>query len=158
LCLALKYTQKNQGTPNDLLYLNGPIGESFYPAPVVGYSQVTTKTVYYKSPGSEVQSAKAGKTITQFYTAKDFPVMVRQTELLNSHIKHNAFNIFNNIKDRHIIVSQGYAIETNDMHGKMKKTRNLLKKMEKRHFLLWSTSIIHLKKQENTKKLTMKLT
>lgn len=125
--LKLPYNIRDEETnitlPAYVMYDEGPIGESYYPAPVVGYSKVTVKN---KSKVG-VNRTGTGKTIHEFYTARDFPVRVDVTgqglrqfgndmasAKLNSLLKV-AVNEFHS-------TSQGYAFILNDMHGKPKST------------------------------------
>ncbi len=101
-------------------YLEKPFGESFYPSPVVGYSRVTIQDLNTATP----RRTGTGKIVNEFYTAKDFPVIVEYTEL--SPVIHEPGSIlqsFFNISMSSIYTgSQGYSIHVNDMHGKPKKT------------------------------------
>ena len=100
-----------------------PILDAFFPAPVVGYSQVTVRSLRRNHQDS-VSRSGIGRQVTQFYTAKDFPVYANQTELSNdaekvSHLNPiDAFFYKNAFNSR--ALSQGFLVETNDMHGKMK--------------------------------------
>ncbi|MBL0910919.1 MAG: hypothetical protein IBJ09_00995 [Bacteroidia bacterium] len=100
-------------------YVEEPFGESFYPSPSVGYSRVEVKDIVYDQG---VTSKSTGKMRYEFYTAKDFPTIVRYTKLdpipkksnpIVSLLSFNSWNYMN--------VSQGYSIEINDMHGKARR-------------------------------------
>ena len=98
-------------------YIEGPIGEGFFPGSGVGYSKVTVKNLSYQN----VTKHATGKVIHEFYTAKDCPVAVSQTTLdpRPSKFSFNVLSYFNlSIED--MTVSQGYSIVCNDMHGKQK--------------------------------------
>lgn len=103
----------------DEMYSEEPYGESYFPGANVGYSQVIVKT--YTS--DNVTLSTAGIQRFEFYTAKDFPVRVSQTDLeckvdpvpnvfalITAGFKQNSSSCY----------SQGYQIELNDMHGKQK--------------------------------------
>ncbi len=100
-----------------------PILDAFFPAPVVGYSKVTVRSLRRNHVDS-VSRSGIGRQVTEFYTAKDFPVYVNQTSLEGGSDKQshqNSLGIFwykYSYDSR--ALSQGFLIETNDMHGKMK--------------------------------------
>ncbi|MBR9833226.1 hypothetical protein GYB57_13860 [bacterium] len=97
-----------------------PLGESFFPSASVGYSQVTIKD-FNESIGKSANQV----TEKKFYTAKDFPVLVKSNKILIDYKppsgKTFAF-IFNNIYQKsEFAASQGFSIILNDMHGKPKQ-------------------------------------
>ncbi|PHN01989.1 hypothetical protein [Flavilitoribacter nigricans] len=96
-----------------------PFGESLFPGPSVGYSTVNIRQL---KPASVVVTGN-GTTVQEYYTARDFPVIVRQTDLVpgESKNRNNPFPIISPVYNRDIdemALSQGYSIELNDMHGK----------------------------------------
>lgn len=102
-----------------------PFMESFFPVSNVGYSKVTVRSL---RKGSIDTTRKArspiGKQVTEYYTAKDFPVTYAATQLTpesdkTSHYQSLGGFFFQSIYDSRAI-SQGYLVTTNDMHGKMK--------------------------------------
>ena len=120
------YTEKHKGALDYDLYQERPYGESFFPAPSVGYSRVTVTN--RKKEG--VDRSATGHTVNEFYTAKDFPVIIREpykgvggkggpihdkpsriSQLLRVDVVES------------MTVSQSYAIELNDMHGKPKAVK-----------------------------------
>lgn len=103
----------------DEIYSEEPYGESYFPGANVGYSQIIVKTY---TPDS-VTLSTAGIQRFEFYTAKDFPVCVSQTDL-DSKVDPVP-NVFALItagfkQTSSSCYSQGYQIELNDMHGKQK--------------------------------------
>lgn len=103
-------------------YLVEPIGESYYPAPVVGYSRVTIQNIKHEENDSEVNKTTApGVTVLQFYTAKDFPVRIESSDIDEGHYSPGIVIPFvgNFSYDNHGY-SQGYSAWINDMHGKLK--------------------------------------
>lgn len=103
----------------DEIYSEEPYGESYFPGANVGYSQVIVKTYTPEN----VTLSTAGIQRFEFYTAKDFPISVSQTDLecmvdpvpnvlqlITSGFKQASSSCY----------SQGYLIELNDMHGKQK--------------------------------------
>jgi len=99
-----------------------PMLEGLYPAAGVGYSKVTVRSIHRKGThaDSAVRSA-IGKQVTEFYTAKDYPSFSTYTPMVSFDYNKNPFYSFLNkeIINRRTI-SQGFLVETNDMHGKMK--------------------------------------
>lgn len=113
----LTYKQVNKFAPDDSYYIDGPIGESFYPGPQIVYSKVKIKNITY----SNVNKKATGWIIHEFYTAKDFPTKVSQTKLDAAPKKTLKLLKLIKIKNNdQMTTSQGYSIELNDMHGKEK--------------------------------------
>jgi hypothetical protein len=115
--------------PDDQHMLEKPYGASFFPAPQITYSRVVSRALYpeYNEGGTDYVVAKnrrTGHTETNFYTSRDFPTKVSQTDL-DTKPKIGNSKILQLLKvvvnERHI-VSQGYMVETNDMNGKIKST------------------------------------
>jgi len=106
--------------PEERFYKEKPYGESFFPAPQVGYSMVKVTSI---TPEDVIRHA-TGYVEHEFYTAKDYPVRTEQTDA-NPLPKKSGFlsQLFSqNVKD-FMTASQGYVVELNDMHGKPKATR-----------------------------------
>lgn len=103
--------------PTNLMYSEEPLGESFFPSAMVGYSKVRIRTIH-----ADKKSAN-GWSETEFYTAKDFPTLVEMTPLDGYGKKpfRSKLSEFLKIDSRqYMSVSQGFKIELNDMNGKMK--------------------------------------
>ncbi|MBS4065890.1 MAG: hypothetical protein KGZ74_15125 [Chitinophagaceae bacterium] len=99
-------------------YIDNPIGESFYPAASVGYSKIRVSSVHRKNAKSAT-----GFEETEFFTAKDFPVYSDFTPFDRSSKRQfrSPLRFFLKIDLRHhLTMSQGFRVELNDMHGKMK--------------------------------------
>ena len=102
-----------------------PILEPFFPAPLVGYSQVTVRSVSSIPPGKQQKSRSGiGRQVTQFYTAKDFPVYYSNTWFdpntdLEAH-DASTTNFFYTYAFDSRALSQGFLVATNDMHGKLR--------------------------------------
>jgi hypothetical protein len=102
-----------------------PVLDAFFPAPLVGYSKVTVRSI---KSGELRNNKKArsgiGRQVTEFYTAKDFPVRYSHTSFDPSSDKqeHGAslFAFFRKWSFDSRALSQGFVVELNDMHGKMK--------------------------------------
>ena len=101
------------------LYQEFPFGESFFPAPIVGYSKVIVKNITREDIDNNVNGT--GTSVYEFYTAKDFPVKVLYTELTPYIKKPDPFwSLFKTSYESKYAATQGYSVEINDMHGKPK--------------------------------------
>lgn len=134
--LPVSYTaqQSTHFPPNDPvdLYQEFPIGESFFPSPVVGYRRVTARSINI----DKARSAQS-EDISTFYTAKDFP----------AYWDASAINTPDN--DRHVSLTevtttqqstQGFSLVFNDMHGKPRTTE---------HWVLKPDTTVHAKELVN---------
>lgn len=120
------FTESRMLAPNDEFFMEEPFGESFFPAPSVGYSRVVVRNLQHKNivknqTTRQVTKHATGKTIHEFFTAKDYPTIVKQTSL---DVKHKVPSFLSkmlkfSVRD-YMYTSQGYMIEKNDMHGKPK--------------------------------------
>ncbi|HSY76208.1 MAG TPA: hypothetical protein VK890_05090, partial [Bacteroidia bacterium] len=113
----LPYDEKYLLAPNNAMYTETPLGESLYPSPGVVYSKVTVANLLY--PG--VKRTATGKTVNEFYTAYDFPVIAKNTGITVDRVKPNILmDIFSiGVKD-FTTASEGFSVEVNDMAGKEK--------------------------------------
>jgi hypothetical protein len=103
-----------------------PMLDAFFPAASIGYSKVTVRSL---ADVTAVKTAKPirsaiGKQVTNFYTAKDFPVKYALTQLdhtndVQQHEDPTKDFFFQSSFDSRAI-SQGFLVTTNDMHGKLK--------------------------------------
>lgn len=99
-------------------YSEEPLGESLFPSPQVGYSKVRVRTINYKN----IRSAN-GYAETGFYTAYDFPVYTDRTLIDGDTKKRFKPSIGNFLKINakyYLGISQGFKVELNDMHGKLR--------------------------------------
>ena len=116
------YVQKIKGALDNFFDLEQPFGESYFPAPLVGYSKVTVTDLdknHNPDPG-----LRTGYTVNEFYTARDFPVQVTVMPLSQNENKPvNTLSFKGGTSVDELTMSQGYGIVTNDMHGKVKATR-----------------------------------
>ena len=94
-----------------------PFGESFMPAPQIGYSRVSVQILNQDGINT------TGQEVSEFYTAKDFPVRLARTDLEALHRDVYIPAIVYNKRLNAAVVSQGFVIETNDMHGRPKSNR-----------------------------------
>lgn len=109
--------------PASRLFIEEPICEGFFPSPKVGYSKVNVTSI-----NSISQTKGVGSILYEFYTAKDYPVRTDRTNLSGDNIKTYKPDLISNflkINDRKgIYLTQGYLVETNNMHGKPKQEIN----------------------------------
>jgi len=118
----IPYIQKIKGAINNFFELEEPFGESFFPAPSVGYSKVTVRDL--EANGTETEFPKTGFIVNEFYTAKDFPVRVKVSPMQRYNPKpSNQYSLVKTQSIEELVLSQGYSIELNDMHGKEKANR-----------------------------------
>ncbi|MBB4077975.1 hypothetical protein GGR28_000576 [Lewinella aquimaris] len=102
---------------NRFSYMENPAGLSFFPAANVGYSMVTVQTDLDEKYAQSIP----GRTVHEFYTARDYPVKVHLTELDRAKVATPPSLLpFVSLYQSRLALSQGFTIETNDMHGKMK--------------------------------------
>lgn len=114
----IEYAEKMAALgPTDYVFTEEPLGESFFPSAGIGYSKVTVQTI------NNTKKSANGVDVSEFYTAKDFPTIVEHTPLDNESKKTFANPIGNFLKfdaKRYVTLSQGFKVELNDMHGKVK--------------------------------------
>ena len=108
-------------------FLEEPFGECFFPSPTVGYSKVVVtplKLTYTAIINRQFKGNGTGKVEQEFYTAKDFPVYTERTDLNKASMSPNPVAKFMKFGSIDLVTcTQGYYIETNDMHGKPKTKR-----------------------------------
>jgi len=108
------YENKKRFAMDDKLYIEDPVMESQFPSPSVGYSRVVIRDLQRTG----VTRTATGKTVKEFYTAKDYPTIVHK-----SSVDMMTANSFLPVLPKYqlLTASQGFSIELNDMHGKPKK-------------------------------------
>lgn len=117
---TMRYQQNVTWGLTNYFYLEQPMGESLFPAPSVGYRMVTVRNL--GADGNVDADNKTGWITSEFYTAKEFPVVVTQTPLdkyLHKPVSWSTF--FGGSSIYELAMSQGYAITLNDMHGQPRK-------------------------------------
>ena len=117
----MSYFNKNTFGPYDYGSVELPLAEMFFPSPGVGYSRIEVRSIHRDT----VKNA-AGIQVTEFYTAKEFPTHTNYTPLEEYDAKDpfNPKGIFQFLKidlRKAIGLSQGFIVDLNDMHGKMKR-------------------------------------
>ncbi len=110
------YSNEMLLAPDERNYQMNPFGQQFFPTASVGYSKVVVRDIQR----ANVSRTATGKVEHQFYTAKEFPTIVGRTDLNPLRQKSTLFTFFFNKSKDEMTASQGFVIETNDMHGKPK--------------------------------------
>jgi hypothetical protein len=111
---------------DDRFYKEEPYGESFFPAASVGYSDVRVMNLErtngepYPYTSLLVDAHATGYVVHKFYTAKDYPTLTYRTKLDKKIFKPAFGSLFKIAARDYMTTSQGYVVETNDMHGKPK--------------------------------------
>ncbi|NII25343.1 hypothetical protein HB364_09640 [Pseudoflavitalea sp. X16] len=122
LRLPVPYIQNIRGAINNFFNLEEPFGESFFPAPSVGYSKVTVRDL--DENGVADPARKTGYVVNEFYTAREFPVITKAlSNKMNQRGPAGWYSFFGGSTVHELTFSQGYTIELNDMHGKPKAVR-----------------------------------
>ncbi|MBO6515721.1 MAG: hypothetical protein JJ975_04140, partial [Bacteroidia bacterium] len=112
------FDQKRPGVPDSRYTFEHPIGENFMPGPSVGYSEVTVKSIDHSGQN---RSHRTGYQVSQFYTARDYPVQIKKSEVAgnSSFTKPKfSFSFIYGEKFELATAGQGYTVVLNDMHGK----------------------------------------
>lgn len=120
----VRYDENVRMGSDKLLFQNKPFGETVLPPASVGYSSVIVTNI----AKNKTQGTATGYTVNEFYTSKDYPVFIENTDLTykdNSKGKVGDFlrGLFSYFKADYSAVSQGYVIKMNDMHGKPKSVK-----------------------------------
>jgi hypothetical protein len=110
------YKEKNVLMPDDNKFIMTPIGESLFPSAEVTYSEVKTT----QNPSDSPIRQQNGYTLNKYYTFYDFPCSVDQTSIELKRKPKVSFMLIKNISNEYMFATQGYVVETNDMHGKPK--------------------------------------
>ncbi|HMG14343.1 MAG TPA: hypothetical protein VK590_02780 [Saprospiraceae bacterium] len=120
LRIADVISERRRFAIDNVHYVEKPYGEVFMPAPQVVFSKITVRNLQYNN----VKRTATGHTVMEYYTAKDFPVKTSRTDLLKRPRRINPLLGLLKIKlKEHMNASQGYAIETNNMHGQAKSSK-----------------------------------
>lgn len=106
------YQNKKNGSsfPDKVLYNEEPVANILFPAPTIGYEQVSVQFEEVSSPNN------MGKSIDRFITAKEYPTIIERTKVFKEGGDHS--NLLKTKTSELIGLSQGYVVETNDFHGK----------------------------------------
>jgi len=131
---AKKYTREHVGLKDEYMHIELPINESYFPEASVGYGKVTVRSlanaVQENIEGVSFPSyfptgifSTSATSVTEFYTAKDYPVITSYTDKKIKDSKGIRF-LFP-IGYSHLtrfMTTQGFVIELNNMHGKPKRS------------------------------------
>jgi hypothetical protein len=116
----IRYKENQPLALDNYYYIEEPFCESLFPAPNVGYSKVTVKSI---GTGDEESVNRTGTVVNEFYTARDYPVKVDILTLeQRKPASDKIFKLIGGISYDMVGLSQGYSIELNDMHGKPRAT------------------------------------
>lgn len=106
--------------PDNRFFMEEPFGETFFPAPIVGYSSVKVKSY---TP-AEITKHANGYVLNEFYTAKDYPVITKRTKPDDKEKKSGFLASLLSMNVKHYMtISQGFSVVLNDMHGKPKAVK-----------------------------------
>ncbi|HYG53383.1 MAG TPA: hypothetical protein VD905_20945, partial [Flavobacteriales bacterium] len=110
-------TEEHLLAPDEVSYLEEPFGEMFFPSPSVGYSKVKVRNL----AKTDVTVNATGYSVSEFYTAKDFPTYTERTGILPIEKKSGLLGTLLKLDVKnYMTATQGYLVELNDMHGKPK--------------------------------------
>jgi hypothetical protein len=108
-------------------FLEEPFGESFFPSASVGYSKVVVTPLKITETdfiNKNFRGNGTGRVEQEFYTAKDFPTSTQRTGIKKSSLNPSLITKFMKLGSMDLVsCTQGYYIETNDMHGKPKSKK-----------------------------------
>lgn len=120
------FTQKKLASlgQENTFFNDNPLGESLFPAPLVGYRQVKVRNIKPDEDNDgnttgTITRHGTGYTVQKFFTAYDFPVYASKTAVAADFKKSPILSILKLSKEV-VAASQGFAIEINDMDGKPK--------------------------------------
>lgn len=112
----INYSDRHFLSKPKYFFLERPMGEAFFPGASVGYSKVTVRNI-----GADGSIGATGTSVSEFYTAKDFPTKVDEVPIQRTQPNLSFLpRLFGAKITSAVTVSQGYVIENNDMHGKQK--------------------------------------
>lgn len=113
--------------PKEMNYVEEPFGQDFFPSPRVTYSKVTVMNLDKTGQnGSKIIKKHAtGKVVTEHFTSFDFPTIVDYTNLdmHRSDFDSPILQLLDVASFHHLVASQGFSIETNDMNGKIRSQK-----------------------------------
>lgn len=118
---TINYFNKAKMGPYDFSTVELPLAEMLYPSPSVGYSRVEVRSIHRDN----VKNAP-GIQVSEYYTAREFPTKSNYTPLEEWGAKDQyepspLMSIFSIDINKSVVLSQGFKVETNDMHGKLRK-------------------------------------
>lgn len=115
----MRFVDHNKGGPYDYGTVEMPLGEMFYPSPMVGYSRIEIVSIH-----RDTVKNQPTRQVTEFYTNKEFPYKSSCTDLKgDANARYEPAKIMQLLRIdmmKGIAQSQGFLVETNDMNGKEK--------------------------------------
>jgi hypothetical protein len=116
----MRFMNHNKGGPYDFGAIEMPLGEMFYPSPMIGYSRVEVLSIH-----RDTVKNLPTRQVTEFYTTKDFPFTSTCTSLTDpeANVKYEPKAILQLLKldmKKAVTQSQGFLVDMNDMNGKIK--------------------------------------
>lgn len=121
--------EKNTWAPDNNLYNSLPIGEELFPSASVGYSKVTTRNLTPQDIDPNLTKTtnyhSTGVLVQEFFTAKDYPTLTRQTTIKRNKIDKVPTNFLIGSQFDEAKATQGFVVELNDMHGKPKASESI---------------------------------
>jgi len=121
---VIKYNERQFLGPTDANNIELPVGEMFFPSPVVGYSKVTVRSIHNKT-NKRIKSG-IGMEQVEFYTNKEFPIVSDYTyfdkDSRHQHKPPPLNQVFKFDQKNYLTLTQGFRVVLNDMNGKMKST------------------------------------
>lgn len=116
----MRYMNHNRGGPYDFGAIEMPLGEMFYPSPMVGYRRVEVLSIH-----RDTVKNLPTRQVTEFFTTKDFPFQSTCTQLSDpeANVKYEPSAIKQLLKldmKKAITQSQGFLVDMNDMNGKVR--------------------------------------
>ena len=117
LVLPIHYSRRRVSSINVNNYQLEPLGDIFYQFPTVVYSKVTQKSL----TAVPITQHGTGYSIQENYTAKDFPYRYKKTDKFFVGKEMIIPTQVYNRSEIAEVVTQGFVVEINDMHGKLKK-------------------------------------
>lgn len=107
------YTNIAKKFPDESKFTTLPYAQLLYPSPTVGYSKVKTSGDFFENATG----------ITEYFTSYDYPVISSKTDIDKSVQTDKPKNIITGKTTDKFGYTQGYSIQTNDFHGKIKESR-----------------------------------
>ncbi len=117
LVQPIHYSRRRVSSINVNNYQLEPLGDIFYQYPTVIYSKVTQKSI----TAVRITQHGTGYSIQENYTAKDFPYRYKKTDKFFVGKEMMIPTQVYNRSEIAEVVTQGFVVEINDMHGKLKK-------------------------------------
>lgn len=117
----MRFRDHNRGGPYEYGAVSLPLGEAFYPSPLVGYSRVEVMSIH-----RDTVKNKPTREVKEFHTSREFPFYSTSTSLSDgeANARYEPRPIMQLLQldmKKSITQSQGFLVDMNDMNGKEKK-------------------------------------